>query len=187
MVPDTQYLFDDDRGDSEPVTAAFEWMVANRASENIAFAAGLGDVTQDGLQNEVDRADAAYKILDRAKLPYSVLAGNHDINSGTDDTRPPSPYSNAFGPQRYANDADLRRREPGRLQHRPRLHAAAAASGWCSRSTGGISTAGIAWAQSMLDANKTVPTIVTTHETLVEQRGRHRAASPATASSCGTT
>ncbi len=103
VIPDTQYLFDDDRGDTEPVTAAFNWLVANRASENIAFAAGLGDVTQDGLQNEVDRADHAYKILDRAKLPYSVLAGNHDINSGTNDTRPESPFSKAFGAHRYAN------------------------------------------------------------------------------------
>ena len=165
VIPDTQYLFDDDRGDSEPVTAAFNWMVENRGAKNIAFAAGLGDVTQDGLQNEVDRADAAYKILDRAKLPYSVLAGNHDINSGTNDTRPESPFSKAFGPQRYAGMP---------------TYLGASANGYNSahRFTAGgrqwlvlaldwrLSTTGTAWAQSILDANKTVPTIVTTHETL---------------------
>ncbi|MDA0179140.1 metallophosphoesterase [Solirubrobacter phytolaccae] len=165
VVPDTQYLFDDDRGDTEPVAAAFDWMVENRERENIAFAAGLGDVTQDGLQNEVDRADHAYKILDRAKLPYSVLAGNHDINSGTNDTRGETPFSKAFGPQRYTGMP---------------TYLGSSANGYNSAhkfTAGGrqwlilaldwrLSTAGTAWAQSVLDANKTVPTIVTTHETL---------------------
>ena len=32
VIPDTQYLLDDDRGDSEPVTDALKWMVANRAT-----------------------------------------------------------------------------------------------------------------------------------------------------------
>ncbi|WP_053225978.1 LamG-like jellyroll fold domain-containing protein [Solirubrobacter soli] len=165
VIPDTQYLFDDDRGDSEPVTAALKWMVANRSSENIAFAAGLGDVTQDGLQNEVDRADQAFKILDRAKLPYSVLAGNHDINSGQDDTRPPSPYSRAFGPDRYANDPTFIGASANGYNSAHKFTAAGRqwlvlALDWRT------SAAGFAWAQSILDANKTVPTIVTTHETL---------------------
>src|ERR1700754_4543674 len=103
MIPDTQYLLDDQRGDSEPVTDAFKWMVDNRSDQNIAFAAGLGDVTQDGRENEFARADQAFKILDRAKLPYSVLAGNHDI-PGSNDNRPATPYSKYFGPSRYAND-----------------------------------------------------------------------------------
>jgi hypothetical protein len=140
-------------------------MVANRATRNIAFAAGLGDVTQDGLQNEVDRADAAFKILDRAKLPYSVLAGNHDINSGTDDTRPPSPYSRAFGPQRYAGDPTFVGASANGYNTAHKFTAAGRqwlvlALDWRT------SASGFAWAQSVLDANKTLPTIVTTHETL---------------------
>src|ERR1700754_5197467 len=165
VIPDTQYLLDDDRGESEPVTDALNWMVAHRADRNIAFAAGLGDVTQDGLQNEVDRADAAFKILDRAKLPYSVLAGNHDINSGTDDTRPPSPYSRAFGPQRYAGDPTFVGASANGYNTAHKFTAAGRqwlvlALDWRT------SSAGFAWAQSVLDAHKTVPTIVTTHETL---------------------
>ena len=165
VIPDTQYLFDDDRGDSEPVTAAFNWMVGNRGAKNIAFAAGLGDLTQDGLQNEVDRADAAYQILDRAKVPYSVLAGNHDVPGG-DDTRPETPFSKAFGPHRYAGV--------------PTFVGASANGGYNTAhkfTAGGrqwlvlaldwrISAAGTAWAQGILNANRTVPTIVTTHETL---------------------
>lgn len=164
VLPDTQYLFDDDRGDSEPVTAAFNWLVKHRSTENIAFFAGLGDLTQDGLQNEVDRADAAYKILDRAQLPYSVLAGNHDIPGG-DDTRSETPFSKAFGPQRYTGKPTF-------------IGASANGYNTAHRFTAGgrqwlvlaldwrISAAGTTWAQRILDANKTVPTIVTTHETL---------------------
>jgi|GEM_PF-1341450 len=166
VIPDTQYLLDDDRGDSEPITAAFDWMVDNRATENIAFASSLGDVTQDGVQNEVDRASDAYKILERGKLPYSILAGNHDINSSKDDTRGSSPFLTAFNPAtRYADDPTF---------------IGADASGYNTAHvfTGGgrqwlvlaldwrTSTAGLAWAQSVLDAHKTLPTIVTAHETL---------------------
>ena len=165
VIPDTQYLFDDDRGDSEPVTAALDWMVANRASENIAFAAGLGDVTQDGLPNEIDRASDAFGILDRAKLPYSVLAGNHDIDSSTDDTRPPSPFSNAFGPQRYANDPTFIGASPGGYDT-AHLFTAGGRQWLVLALDWRIGAAGTAWAQSVLDAHKTVPTIVTTHETL---------------------
>src|ERR1700712_360788 len=53
VIPDTQYLFDNEAGDSEPVTDALKWMVDNRADQNIAFAAGLGDVTPDGSEHEV--------------------------------------------------------------------------------------------------------------------------------------
>jgi hypothetical protein len=88
VVPDTQYLLDDDRGDSEPVKDAFDRVVGNRASDNSAFVSSLGDVTQDGLQNEVDRASDAYRIL----------AGNHDIDSSKDDARGPSVFLNAFDP-----------------------------------------------------------------------------------------
>ena len=181
VIPDTQYLLDDDRGDSEPITDALKWMVANRATRNIAFAVGLGDVTQDGVQNEIDRADAAFRILDRARLPYSVLAGNHDINSGTNDTRPPSSYSQAFGPQRYANDPTFVGASANGYNSAHEFTAAGRewlvlALDWRT------STNGIAWAQSVLDAHKTVPTIVTTHETLSSN-----AAGAATLTSYGTT
>ncbi|MDA0172855.1 hypothetical protein OJ998_27380 [Solirubrobacter taibaiensis] len=165
VIPDTQYLFDDDRGDSEPVTAAFNWIVKQRTSENIAFVAGLGDVTQDGLQNQVERADQAYRILDRAKVPYSVPAGNHDINSGTNDTRPESPFSKAFGLSRYAGSSAFIGGSTNGYNTAHRFTAGGRqwlvlALDWR------LSAAGIAWAQGILDANKTVPTIVTTHELL---------------------
>jgi hypothetical protein len=165
VIPDTQYLFDNEAGDSEPVTAALKWMVDNRADQNIAFAAGLGDVTQDGLENEVARADDAFKILDRAKLPYSVLAGNHDI-PGSNDNRPATPYSKYFGPARYANDPTFVGAY-GANGYDTAHKFTAAGREWLVLSMDWVSSdQGIAWAQSILDANKKVPTILTTHDLL---------------------
>ena len=140
VVPDTQYLFDEYRGDSEPVTDAFDWIVANRASENVAFVAGLGDVTQDGTAAEVARADQAYRVLDRGGVPYSSPAGNHDINSSTNDQRGDSPFLQAFGPQRYRRDPTFTGTSPDGYNSYDVFYDPPAATGSCSRSTGGCPT-----------------------------------------------
>ncbi|MEV4267148.1 hypothetical protein [Kribbella sp. NPDC049584] len=101
IVPDTQYQFDQDRGDPAPLTATFNWLIDNRTDENIVFMAHLGDVTENALAMEFAQADPVFKILDRARFPYSVLAGNHDIDGSKDDTRGPSPYLDTFSPRRF--------------------------------------------------------------------------------------
>ena len=47
-------------------------------------------------------ASAAFQVIDAGKVPSSVLAGNHDIVSSTDDQRGDTPYLWAFGPRRFA-------------------------------------------------------------------------------------
>ncbi len=170
VVPDTQYLFDEYRGDSEPVTDAFDWIVANRASENVAFVAGLGDVTQDGTAAEVARADQAYRVLDRGGVPYSSPAGNHDINSSTNDQRGDSPFLQAFGPQRYRRDPTFTGTSPDGYNSYHVFHAAGRdwlvlALDWR------MSDAGFAWTQSVLDAHPRTPTILTTHELISADSG----------------
>lgn len=101
VVPDTQYLFDLDRGDSAPLTATFEYLIEQRGVDNIVFTAHLGDVVENGQASEFAQADPVFAIMDRARMPYSVLAGNHDIDSRKDDQRGDSPYLRVFGPQRF--------------------------------------------------------------------------------------
>jgi hypothetical protein len=163
FVPDTQYLLDDDRGDSEAVTDAFDWIVSHRASENIAFAASLGDVTEHGLPDEMRRADDAYRILDRGRVPYSVVAGNHDVDSRTDDRRGDSPYLQTFGPRRYARDPTFGGASPGGYNTYHVFRAAGRE--WLVLGIDWrISDAGLDWAQGVLDAHPRTPTILTTHE-----------------------
>jgi hypothetical protein len=49
--------------------------------------AHLGDVVENALAMEFAQADPVVRILDRARMPYSVLTGNHDIDASKGDTR----------------------------------------------------------------------------------------------------
>lgn len=101
VIPDTQYLFDGDRGDRRPLVASLRHLVEHRRDDNIVFVSHLGDATENGTTPEITEAGAVMAMLDRARMPYSVLAGNHDIDSSTNDQRGDSPYLRTFGAHRY--------------------------------------------------------------------------------------
>ncbi|WP_084598809.1 LamG-like jellyroll fold domain-containing protein [Actinoplanes subtropicus] len=165
VIPDTQYLFDEDRGDSRPLEASLRWILDHAEDENIVFLSHLGDLTQNGLASEFASIGKAFERLDRAGAAYSVLAGNHDIDSGTDDSRGDSPYLQTFGPKRFRGA-------------RSGVTSGASPDGYNSYhlfTAGGRqwlvlaldwrpSAAGIAWAQSVLDQHPALPVILTTHE-----------------------
>src|SRR5262245_57579834 len=44
VVPDTQYLFDQDRGNADVLAASLHWIIDHAGSEHIVFTAGLGDI-----------------------------------------------------------------------------------------------------------------------------------------------
>ncbi|GAA0614932.1 LamG-like jellyroll fold domain-containing protein [Kribbella sandramycini] len=171
VVPDTQYQFDQDRGDAAPLTATFEYLVEQRAAENLVFVAHLGDVVENALPEEFAQADPVFKVLDRARMPYSVLAGNHDIDgSKTDDARGDSAYLRTFGPQRF---------------RRMTTYGGSTANGYNSyhvfRAAGRQwlllamdwrpSDASFAWARSVIAAHPRLPVILTTHELVYADSG----------------
>jgi len=53
--------------------------------------AHLGDLTEDGLATEFGPVGEVFDYLDERGAAYSVLAGNHDVNSGTTDQRGSTP------------------------------------------------------------------------------------------------
>lgn len=162
VLPDTQYLYDEDSAVPTPLEATFDWLIANRADRNIAFMAHLGDVVEHGDAGEIARASETFQRID-GQIPYSVQTGNHDIDGGTDDQRGETPYLTAFNPDRFALSPTF---------------ASASADGYNSYhvvAAGGrqwlvlvldwrVSAAGLVWAQGVLDANPTLPVILTTHE-----------------------
>ncbi|WP_371403587.1 Tat pathway signal sequence domain protein [Kribbella sp. NBC_00662] len=170
VVPDTQYQFDQDRGDPAPLSATFNWLIDNRTDENIVFMAHLGDVTENALAMEFAQADPVFKILDRARFPYSVLAGNHDIDGSKDDTRGPSPYLDTFSPRRF-------RWMP--------TYGGSTANGYNSyhvfRAAGRQwlllamdwrpSDASFAWARDVIAKHPKLPVILTTHEIVYADAG----------------
>ncbi|MGI5289553.1 LamG-like jellyroll fold domain-containing protein [Nonomuraea polychroma] len=163
VLPDTQYLFDEDRSDPAPLRQTFRFLTGDeRESRNIAFMTHLGDVTEHGTEDEIGLAGDAFKAID-GKLSYSVLAGNHDVRSSTDDQRGDSAYLRVFGPARYAAMPTFRGASPDGYNSYHVLEAGGRqwlvlALDWR------ISDKGLQWAQGVIDANRTLPAILTTHD-----------------------
>ncbi|MFC9429479.1 LamG-like jellyroll fold domain-containing protein [Streptomyces sp. NPDC056987] len=162
VLPDTQYLFDADSADPEPLRASFRHLVSERGRGNIAFMTHLGDVTEHGTEDEIRLAADTFRTL-HGKVPYSVLAGNHDINSGTDDQRGDSAYLKSFGPRRFAGLPTFGGASSDGYNSWHVIRAAGRrwlilALDWR------VSRDGMRWAQGVLDAHPTLPTVLTTHD-----------------------
>jgi hypothetical protein len=169
-LPDTQYYTDEARGAKfEMFTAQTEWVARNKTKENIKAVIGLGDIVDNGdAKVEWQRADEAYRILERAAVPYAPVLGNHDYDQlGVTGNRAATRYNTCFGPARFS------------------------AAGWyggsyppgsnenffITFSTGAESflvialeyyprTTALRWAQTVLDANSPKQVIVATHSFL---------------------
>lgn len=163
VMPDTQYLFDGASIDKAPVEASLRYVLAHGRDENIVFLSHLGDLTESGRETEFGAIGKAFELLDRRRVGYSVVAGNHDIKSSTDDQRGRTPYLDTFGPQRM-------RRLP--------TFGGATADGYNTyhlfRAAGREwlvlaldwrpSAAGLAWAKEVVARHPRTPVILTTHE-----------------------
>jgi hypothetical protein len=164
VMPDTQYLFDGDSIHPEPIEASFRYLAERRDGDaNIVFMSHLGDLTQNGQAGEFAAIGKAFGILDRARVPYSVLAGNHDISSSTDDQRGPSSYLDVFGPRRFTKSSSFGGASPDGYNTYHLFRGAGCewlvlALDWRP------SAAGLAWARKVIAAHPKTPVILTTHE-----------------------
>ncbi len=97
---DTQYYNEDF---PHHQTAIHDYVLAERENKNIQFLFHTGDVIDEkDKAYQWENADPEYQRLDDAGLPYSILAGNHDVvlNNEVDYTT----FSQYFGANRYANN-----------------------------------------------------------------------------------
>ncbi|MFY1674969.1 LamG-like jellyroll fold domain-containing protein [Plantactinospora sp. WMMB334] len=164
VIPDTQYLFTDERGDPEPLAATMRWIVAHRAERNIALVAHLGDIVDNGTAAELAGAGRVFDILDRHRVPYSVLGGNHDVDaSRTDAERGPSAYLEVFGPRRLRRQSTYR----GSTADGYNTYHVFSAAGreWLLLALDWRPSDGtLDWARSVLAAHPASPAILTTHD-----------------------
>ncbi|SFA94989.1 3',5'-cyclic AMP phosphodiesterase CpdA [Amycolatopsis marina] len=162
VLPDTQYLIDEGGSDHEPVRETLRYLVRQRKSDNIVFMAQIGDVTEHGSEQEMRLADQVFRAID-GKLPYSVLTGNHDVPSDTDDQRGPTPYLRTFGPARSARMSTYGGSSPDGYNSYHMIDAGGRqwlllALDWR------VSEQGMRWAQQVIDRHRTLPAILTTHD-----------------------
>ncbi|WBO62651.1 LamG-like jellyroll fold domain-containing protein [Streptomyces camelliae] len=169
VMPDTQYLFDGPSIDKAPVEASLRYLLeqGGESGENIVFLSHLGDLTQNGAQAEFAAISEAFRLLDRRGVGYSVLAGNHDVKSSTDDQRGPTPYLDAFGPQRFQGKPTFggASSDGYNTYH---LFKAAGREWMVLALDWRLSAKGYAWAKDVLAAHPKTPVILTTHELVVE-------------------
>ncbi|NJK49249.1 DNRLRE domain-containing protein [Candidatus Gracilibacteria bacterium] len=167
-LPDTQKYSENY---PEIFTAQTQWIVDNREALNIEFISHYGDVVQHGTGSlaprEYANAKASMSILERADIPHGVVAGNHDVleSGGVGQDYDPSNYLQNFGPQWYEDRSWFGGASPSGLSTYQRF-------------SGGEQNfialhlhletphAELAWAQSIINANRDKPVMVTTHRYL---------------------
>lgn len=166
-LPDTQNY-----AQAFPVqfSAQTQWIVDNRTAQNIVFVTQEGDIVQNGAlgasqnQAEWNVADSAFGILDAGSpnLPYGVVLGNHDLdnpNNRSAATR----YVDFFGASRYAGSPWYGGSSSDERNHYQRFMAGGRTFLNISLEWRPLGSS-LSWAHSVLDANPTHPTIITTHE-----------------------
>ncbi|MEU2427536.1 LamG-like jellyroll fold domain-containing protein [Streptomyces sp. NPDC007851] len=167
VMPDTQYLFDGPSIDAAPVEASLRYLLDQAEEDNIVFLSHLGDLTQNGAVEEFTAISKAFRILDRRGVGYSVLAGNHDIKSSTDDQRGASPYLDAFGPQRFKDRPTFGGASPDGY-NTCHLFRAAGREWLVLALDWRLSAKGYAWAKDVIARHPKTPVILTTHELVVD-------------------
>lgn len=163
---------------SEPFAAQTRWIAANSAALNIPFTIHLGDVVdQVGKPEQWKVADSAMQVLEVAKRPYSVLAGNHDVLSdvdytvdptrGTDATRTLAnePYLQWFSTTRAKRQSTFGGRDASGF-HEYHVFEAQGQKFMVLSLSWRISDAGIAWARQVIAQNPTLPVILANHQLL---------------------
>jgi len=165
---------------STPYDAQTQWIADNAAKYGIRFVIHLGDVVdQQNKPNQWIIADAAMKKLEDAKVPYSILAGNHDVitdydyhnpwdqNSGTDAQRTlnSEPYLKWFPSSRAAQQSTFRERDSSGF-HEYHIFQANGVKFMVLSLSWRISDGAIAWARDVIDRNPALPVILSNHQLL---------------------
>ncbi|MCR8657360.1 S-layer homology domain-containing protein [Paenibacillus endoradicis] len=95
-MSDTQYYSE---SYPEIYTTNTQWIVDNQEEMDIRYVIHTGDLVDDADQPyQWEAANNAMEIIEKAKIPYGVLAGNHDVGHQTGDY---SYYWEHYGEDRF--------------------------------------------------------------------------------------
>jgi Carboxypeptidase regulatory-like domain/Calcineurin-like phosphoesterase/Bacterial Ig domain len=171
-LPDTQ---NESQFFPAALSAQTQWIAAHRRNLNIQMVLGEGDIVNDFSSPEQQQsADAAFRVLDNAGIPYLLAIGNHDYDhADPKDGRPVSGFNRFFGPSRYA----------GRSYYRGNFPTGSNENFFGVLNIGGKDflflmlefmprAESVAWAESVLQANPDKQVIVVTHSFTYVDRTR---------------
>ena len=164
-LPDTENYVDP-ISNAWVMTAQTQWIVDQKATENIVFVSQLGDLLHYAPATEIVPAKAMFDILDGglpdAVVPYSVSKGNHDGSSQFDDN---------FGEDRYREyswygDGTNTTDDSYYINNHYQIFSAEGYEFLHINLVKGPDENVLAWAQTVVDANLGKPTIISTHSYL---------------------
>lgn len=177
FLPDTQFYsrYEIDGGNLydyqydgqvlNPFESQTRWIVDNTATYNIAMTQHLGDVVdRSGKDGEWELATRAMKRLSDAGVNFAIIPGNHDIDN--------YPWPNVEGDAwtRYITAFPVaeQQKSPSYKETGPNQGAASmhkfTVAGVEMMSVNVADYRDFAWANTVLQANSTVPAIVTMHQ-----------------------
>ncbi len=164
VMPDTQYMYDGVAIHPEPVDASLAYILKEQKDQNMVFLAHLGDLTQNGADNEEAAVSKSFEVLDQAGAAYSVLAGNHDVTpAGGDDQRGHIPYLDYFGPSRFKSSPSYQGSSPDGYNSY-HIFTAAGRQWLVLALDWRLSDKGVAWTKQVISQHPSLPVIMTTHE-----------------------
>lgn len=164
-LPDTQYYSAFHPQHFEKQTS---WLAQYAAKLDVKLTMHLGDVVDAVIMPyQWNRADKAMQTLEKAKVPYSILAGNHDVFHVLyrDDNRNPwfEEYLKRFTPERAAQNSTFIERDPSGWNEFHIIEGAGEkylvfALDWKT------SLKSLGWVKQVLKRYPQLPAIVTTHD-----------------------
>jgi len=115
ILPDTQKYTEKSPGIFLRQT---EWIAAHKAKQNILFVLHEGDITQTNAPGEWEIAHQAMETLKRAKIPFALASGNHDVHAQRGNVVDRSSLLNKyFHESDYLNSEAVEYFEPGKLEN----------------------------------------------------------------------
>ncbi|MDR3439439.1 metallophosphoesterase [Telmatospirillum sp.] len=165
---------------STPYAAQTGWIATNAATYSIPFVVHLGDIVDEQwINDQWVIANTAMRQLESAGVPYSVLAGNHDVvldldysspsdqGSGTDAQRNlgAEPYLQWFPASRAAAQKTFGGRDPSGF-HEYHIFTTHGVSFMVLSLSWRISDAALAWANAVIAQNPHLPVILSSHQLL---------------------
>lgn len=144
----------------EIYAAMTRWIVDHAESQNIRFVFHTGDLVNQNVPVQWKKADAAMHTLDGC-VPYSVLAGNHDLSGAAMDY---TSFLSYFGSQRFSDATDLLWFENG--QARGQILDTGTRQLLVLALGFSPSQEMVEWADQVLSDYAALPAILTTHDYL---------------------
>lgn len=178
VLPDTQFYsrYSDEqfvpRYGTDPFSTQTEWLAENADALNIPFVTHLGDVVdQSNVEGQWRAADRAMSNLEDADMPYSIIAGNHDVRDSSDDyfddeyDLSSEPFLTWFGTDRAAESGGFGGSDPTGF-NRYYTFEAEGQEFMVLTLAWRASDASLEWANQVIAEHPTLPVILTSHEVL---------------------